>query len=215
MPPKSISLLYTTARHAVIDDVIGRWFDEGHEAIEMILVTDEPVTYQRNHPNVRHVINAGRRDCVTGWNLAALHSVGDILIQVSDDLFPPPGWAKSIRGMIEQLSQVRPDVVLNLLDERKILFSVFHPVMTRSAYEKLNVIYPPDFESMYCDNWFCAYHRKYSCYGEGHEVFWHHRHRTTHAVEIDDVTRLHESSERYVRGRETFAKYVREHGLSV
>jgi len=215
MSLRSISLLYTSARPNQIADTIQRWFQEGSDGIEMVLVTDEPVNLPISHPHLRHYINHGRRDCVTGWNLAAAHSVGDILIQVSDDLYPPQGWAQFIRNMIDQLSQTRPDVVLNLHDERQADFAVFHPVLTRQAYQKLNVLYPPDFESMFCDNWFCGYHRAYSHYAATNFVFWHHRHRTTHAVEIDDVTRRHESDERFVRGRETLMKYIKEHDIPV
>ncbi len=210
---RSISLLYTTARPQVISKVIERWFAEDPQEIDMIVVTDDPFHGDVAHPSVRFVVNSGRRDAVTGWNLAAQLSAGDILIQVSDDLFPPLKWAETIRSMIDQLVEIRSDVVLNLLDERRDQRAVFHPILTRAAFDKLSYLYPPDFESMFSDNWFCAYHKKYSCYACSNEIFWHHRHRTTHEVEIDDVMLAHESPERFEKGKETFKKYIREHDL--
>lgn len=209
----ALSLLYTTARPHLIEDVIDRWFAGGAPNAEMVVVTDDPFPSAADRPGVRFVTNTGRRDCVTGWNLAARNAGGEIFVQVSDDLFPPAGWHEAMRRIVSDLMQQRRDVVLNLLDERQQLDAVFHPVLTRAAYEKLPSLYPPDFESMFSDNWFCAYHKKYSLYAVSDAVFWHHRHRTTHEVAIDDVMLIHESAERYERGRATFLKYVREHAL--
>jgi hypothetical protein len=66
---------------------------------------------------------------------------------------------------------------------------------------------------MFCDDWFTAYHKKYSQFGVSRERFWSHMHRTTHKVSVDDVMRRHESPERYARGRAVFEKYIVEHAL--
>lgn len=213
MIDRSISLLYTTARPHLTNDVVYRWMSDQDNLIEMVIVTDDPVEHTLDHANVRHVHNGGRRDSVTGWNLAAQHSKNDILIVVSDDLFPPSNWHTIIRHAVDNCSQVRHNVVLNLLDERQVTNAVFHPVLTRAAYLTASYIYPPDFKSMYCDNWFCEYHQKYSNYYTSRNVFWHHRHRTTHPVAIDDVMRAHESPARYEEGKETLLKYRHEHLL--
>jgi len=213
MPSKSISLLYTTARTHLIDEVVNRWLPSKKNSVEMIIVTDDPIDCTDIRPDVHYAVNTGKRDCVTGWNLAAKQSTGHILVQVSDDLFPPDGWENAIPTMINQMLDVRKDIVLNLLDNRQIKNAVYHPVLTRESYDKLKYIYPPDFESMYCDNWFFLYHRKYSYYAVSNGVFWEHKHRTTHSVEIDHVMRAHESSERYLNGRETLQKYIGLHNL--
>jgi hypothetical protein len=212
-----ISLLYTTARPQVIDEVVDRWFRGDSTNIDMVVVTDDPYEPPHRRWPVRYFKNDGRRDCVTGWNLAAQHAIGDIFIQVSDDLFPPVGWESAIRQKISRLIEAtqRKDIVLNLLDERRQQTAVYHPVLTKSAYEKTACLYPPDFQSMFCDNWFFLYHRQYSVYEAGTDVFWHHKHRTTHPVEIDEVTRIHEGADRYQNGRATLKKYVVEHKLKI
>jgi hypothetical protein len=214
MPIQPISLLYTTARPHLIPQVVQRWLGDHPAEVEMVLVTDDPLDCEIDHPDVRAIVNRGRRDCVTGWNLAARHAAGEILVQVSDDLFPPPAWAQSIREVIGRLTPRRNDIALNLLDERKMTNSVYHPVLTRAAYERLYYIYPPEFESMFADNWFYLYHSRYSLYVVSNDVFWSHHHRTTHDVPIDEVTLNHENLERYSHGMETLYKYIREHRLS-
>lgn len=215
MDKTKISLLYTTARPHLIDEVINRWFQGDGVEIEMVVVTDDPYAAAVSSFNVKFLRNEGRRDCVTGWNLAAKNSTGEILIQVSDDLFPPANWDSRIRSIISNVRATlkRSDVVVNLLDERKEKNAVFHPVLTRSAYERTLFLYPPEFQSMYCDNWFCFYHRKYSAYAVSESVFWHHNHRTTHKVEIDEVMKTHESPERFSRGREVLESYIVKHKL--
>ncbi len=210
------SLLYTTARPHLIPEVVDRWLArvECLTGVEMVIVTDEP--FRSTTPfadQVRLLVNGGRRDCVTGWNLAAANAVGDVFVQVSDDLHPPKHWDKAMREVIDQFMDQRPDVVLNLLDERLMASAIFHPVLTRAAYDKVGFLYPPDFESMFCDNWFTAFHGKYSLCMASKRQFWSHVHRTTHAVAVDDVMVRHESRERYERGRKTLEKYIRLHEL--
>ena len=209
-----ISLLYTTARPHLINEVINRWQDSAKNpsTLEWVLVTDDPYTHAPR-TNVKFIVNTGRRDCVTGWNLAAANANGDVFVQVSDDLFPPPNWDEKITREVSRLTEKRPDVVLNLLDDRKNTTAVFHPVLTRASYEKLGYLYPPEFESMYCDNWFHAYHSKYSLYAVSQEQFWVHVHRTTHNVIRDSVMLKHESEERYQRGKQVLEKYIKIHQL--
>ncbi|MGA0856805.1 MAG: hypothetical protein ACO3P3_01350 [Candidatus Nanopelagicales bacterium] len=205
-----VSLLYTTARPHLIEDVLERWQLSIHHRLEMIVVTDDIYQPTKIRSNVRYITNNGARNCVTGWNLAAQNAWGDIFIQVSDDLFPPDNWLQNIREAIISLANKhsRSDIALNLLDDRLERAAVFHPVLTRSAYDKTRYLYPPDFESMACDRWFYKYHFKYSLFAESDEQFWTHIHRITHNVEVDDVMRIHESEERYVQGRITLQKYI-------
>ena len=203
----SISLLYTTARPHLIEEVVQRWMDRSVDLVEMIVVTDDYVDRAVVRPNIRFVVNSGRRDCVTGWNLAARHARNNIFIQVSDDLYPPSDWHATIRRVVLKVGNARQDVVLNLLDERRFADAVFHPIMTRAAYETASYLYPPDFRSMYCDYWFCEFHKKNSNYHASTRVFWHHRHHVTHAVTIDDVARVHESKSRFLEGKKTLQRY--------
>lgn len=213
MAVKVISLLYTTARPGLIEKVRERWFAEADNDVEMIIVTDSPYTPPQDSHGVCHLVNDGPQNCVTGWNVAADAACGEIFVQVSDDLIPPVGWARGIRDRVNKMHRERPDVALNLLDQICALRRVHHPVLTRECYQKTGYLYPEDFESMFCDNWFYAYHRKHSHFAASEAPFWVHEHRTTHAVRPDAVMMRHESPERYERGKRTYLKYVQEQGL--
>ncbi len=196
----------------MILNVLGTWKERtlNWDDIEVILVTDDP--FSGDFPNMQSFVNTGRRDCVTGWNLAAGKASGDMFVQVSDDLLPPQNWdhtLTAIAGDAEYYS-------LHLPDERGLLDCVFHPVISRSVYEHFGYLYPPAFKSMFCDNWLFYAHR-HAGYLRQIQVgnFWNHIHRTTHNVEIDDVLMRHESTDRYAEGREIIVTELAKLGIKI
>ncbi len=194
-----ISLLYTTARPWLIPEIAARW--RGSD-IELIVVTDEPVTHQDGYA---YFVNSGPRNCVAGWNLAASKSTGDILVQVSDDTYPPEHWAERIRAFLER----RTEAVLNLLDEDRGTVQCHHPVLTRAAYLKAGCMYPSEFESLWCDNWFHEFHRRHNRYYQSSNVFW----AGTHSGAIQDrVAEAHCNGVRHSRGREVCHRLVARMG---
>jgi hypothetical protein len=204
------SLLYTTARPKLIPSVIARWLTSLHTSdLEMIIVTDSDYDDSSIYKNVDFFVNSGNKDCVTGWNLCAKLASGDIFIQISDDLFPPDNWDQFILSTILLNGGVTEKIALNLLDERICRDAVYHPVLTRDCFIATGYLYPDDFQSMFCDNWFFLYHSKYSKLIESNGVFWRHKHRTVYSdVLIDEVTVKHESQSRYNTGKETLNKYI-------
>ncbi|MEM1113645.1 MAG: glycosyltransferase family A protein [Pseudomonadota bacterium] len=207
-----ISLLYTTARPYLIQPVLDVWRERARDwdQIEVVLVTDDPLDI--DYPRLRYQHNSGRRDCVTGWNLAASLAQGSTFVQVSDDLFPPPEWDEAIRGFVEG----KQAVSLLLPDERGSVPAVFHPVLTRGAYEHFGYLYPPDFRSMFCDVWFYHAHLQAGfLLGMKGDAFWHHRHRSTYDLQEDDVTRVHESDERYAEGRKVLRREAKKLGILI
>lgn len=204
------SLLYTTARPALIPSVIARWLASLHNSeLEIIVVTDCEYEDYKVYKSIKFYVNNGNKDCVTGWNMCAKFASGDIFIQISDDLFPPDNWDYFIIQTILLNGGVNQKLVLNLLDERKCRDAVYHPVLTKNCYMTTGYLYPHDFQSMFCDNWFFLFHSKYSKLIESDDVFWIHKHRTTHAdVRVDEVTINHESQSRYETGKEILIKYV-------
>ena len=210
-----ISLLFTTARQNLIERVRERWLKNltKLDDVEMIIVTDTGYRDNGRHRSrCKYYTNTGRRDCVTGWNLAAKHATGDVFIQVSDDLYPPHDWCPKIRQIVQTINA--PLLVLNLLDDRLCKTCIFHPIITRDVYDRLGYFYPPDFQSMFCDNWLFLYASKYCSLVHSEKFFWEHKHRTTHkTLTIDKVTLEHESKNRYEAGRRTLERLIIEQEL--
>lgn len=209
---RKISLLYTSARPTLIMDLLIRWRSrcENWEAIEVIVVTDEIYTQRFENMTWHH--NTGRHDCVTGWNLAASKATGDMMVQVSDDLSPPKNWDRKLWEFAGDASHF----TLQLPDERGLPNVVYHPVVSRRVYEHFGYLYPPDFRSMFCDNWLFAAHAQKGFLRRVHlNEFWLHRHRTTHNVAVDDVMRRHESEERYEHGLKVLANELRALGMAL
>lgn len=205
-----ISLVYTTARPGIAGEHLRRWHQAADkpDETEVIITVDEPHSIDSPFRKTKVVVNTGRRDCVTGWNLACQYATGDIFIQVSDDLFPPQHWDSMLDGLIPPLT------ALHISDERGFVTAVFHPVLHRSCWEHFGFLYPPEFESMYCDVWlYWAYSRaKFLRRVDPGHLRFTHVHRTTHDVEWDDVLRRHESVERYARGKAILDRLIEEAG---
>jgi hypothetical protein len=207
-----ISLLYSSARPHLVLGVLAEWQQRAAnwDAVEVVLVTDEP--FDGSFPNTTACVNTGRRDAVTGWNLAASKATGDMFVQVSDDLLPPQNWdtaLMTLAGDHEYFS-------LQLADERGLPECVLHPVISRRVYEHFGYLYPPAFKSMYCDNWLFLAHRQAGFLRRfGGPPFWNHTHRTTHKVEVDDVLLRHESLQRYAHGRDTLVKEAAKLGIEI
>ncbi len=207
-----ISLLYTSARPHLILDVLEIWKERTNnwENVEVILVTDN--SFDGHFQNMTSYVNSGRQDCVTGWNLAASKGSGDMFVQVSDDLTPPKNWDSKLVSIGRDLQYFS----FQLPDERGFPECVFHPVISRTVYEHFGYLYPPDFKSMFCDNWLFIAHRHAGFLRRVTiERFWSHRHRTTHDIEIDEVLMRHESVERYAEGREILIRELAKLGISV
>src|ERR1700677_4660604 len=68
------------------------------ESVEYILCVDARWGFDKNNTPIstgsylKVVWNEGRKCMVDGFNTAAKASTGQILILVSDDMFPPEGW---------------------------------------------------------------------------------------------------------------------------
>lgn len=169
--------------------------------VELLVVTDAPVAKPYQHPACHYLTNTGSANCVAGWNTAAFHATGDVFVQVSDDLVPPANWANRIRQWLHD----KPMGVLNLLDCDQARTKCHHPVLTAKAYRAVNTLYPPEFESLWCDDWFHAYHSRFSDYYTSDLVFWSH---TTSGSLRDDVAARHASLQRHLAGQKLYNDLV-------
>jgi hypothetical protein len=99
----------------------------------------------------RVVENRGRRCNVDGWNAAAEASTGDLLIQVADDVRPPPKWDRLLLREMPADHKTRDYVlVLPGLNGWQR-----HAFMSRTRYLRRGYMLYPGYESIYSDDdWF-------------------------------------------------------------
>jgi cellulose synthase/poly-beta-1,6-N-acetylglucosamine synthase-like glycosyltransferase len=131
----------------------------GPVTMEVILSLDNSdpsiASYQSNYFKsiLRHntiILKNDNDSVVQAANHAAKASMGDVLVYVSDDFFPPINWAKSLVKEFE--NETRP--LLLKVDDCLQKFSarvLTIPIMNRSLYEKLGYFFHPEYKSMWVD----------------------------------------------------------------
>ncbi len=100
------------------------------------------------HP---HIVTTPGLGCIGAWNLAASHSTGDILVQLSDDWLPVPGWD---RLFAERLAPVRRSSVLRISDGHRSDDLLCMAILTRSRMKQQGWFLPPAYTGVYSDDEF-------------------------------------------------------------
>lgn len=142
--------------------------------------------------------------CVKGWNLAAKHSSGRILIAISDDFFPLRNWDSRILSVGGPSWTNDPHVLM--VNDGYVQDLCTLAIVTRPWYEKLGYLFNPEYTSMYCDT-----ELTYHALQEGalikalHLVFPHH-HPDNGMRPRDNVDLVHSNSDRYHTGKVIFER---------
>ena len=149
-------------------------------------------------PLTRVFLNHGRPCCIDGWNLAARKARGDILIQCSDDLHPPPRWDIDIRN---RLGDGEKPGVLAISDGFTAgLHFLPHAVLTRGYYNEFGYVFHDAYWSMWSDNEFSAVAHRKGVVMDGLEIHFNHSHGQIH----DEVRSRHESPAFHGTGQQVF-----------
>jgi hypothetical protein len=131
-------------------------------------------------------LNRGRPCCVDGWNLAARKARGEILIQCSDDLHPPPRWDVAIR---EKLGMGERAAVLAVSDGLTARLDFLpHAIVTRRYYGELGYLFHDGYWSMFSDNEFSRVAHARKVVVDGLDIAFTHTNGQIH----DDVRARHE-----------------------
>jgi len=154
-----ISLLHATRgriRMAVATRL--KWLETAADpdAIEHIFALD--IDDQESMPLTvhHHVFVTGEGGPVSAWNAAASISKGEVLVQLSDDFMPFPGWDKAI---LEAIGDTSKPAVLAVSDGNRTDDLLCMAILTRARYSQQGYLFHPDFFSMHSDDWFseCAF----------------------------------------------------------
>jgi hypothetical protein len=148
-----ISLLHATrGRPAMAWKTRMEWLRsaENPDAIEHIFAIDADDHGSFLLANTRSVIVRG------DGGPAAQSSSGSVLVQLSDDWQPFPGWDTAI---LNAIGNTEPPTVLAVNDGHRKDDLLCMAILTRSRYVQQGYMFHPEFFSMFSDNWFshCAF----------------------------------------------------------
>jgi hypothetical protein len=184
-PPTTISLLHATFhRSGGLTPVIDAWLNSAHAAsrIEYVIAADDDdaeAAAAAADPRVRLVVNSPDptwSTAVRNWNAAARTCVGDLLVVIADDLFPPPLWDSELDRICSSLDPLSDAFAIKVQDSddpHDVLMR--HPVVSRRFVE-LHGLFDPGFTGVYCDNDITLRAFWYRGIVDGRRLRWDHRH---------------------------------------
>ncbi len=199
-----ISLLHATrGRPNQASKCRKAWHDlaEHPEQVEHIFAFDEDDKDSHVLARFHHVVMPAGGGCVAAWNVASLVSLGDVLIQVSDDWTPPPMWDRLILERLGDLSEPRVLAVSDGSRNDKLLCMA---ICSRGYYCQDFFLFHPDFTGVYSDNWFTqtAYARGQVI--EARDIVFQHKHPAFDTAPMDATYAAQNSPERYAQGKAVY-----------
>jgi glycosyltransferase involved in cell wall biosynthesis len=121
------------------------------DAIEHIFGIDADDASSFMLTATRHVVSWPNEGPIGAWNAAAKASSGQILVQLSDDWEPFPGWDLAI---LEAVGDTSKPAVLAVSDGHRKDDLLCMAILTRARYKQQGYLFHPEFFSMFSDNWF-------------------------------------------------------------
>lgn len=155
------------------------------------------------HDRVK-IIQSPATNMVQATNAGAEQTFGEIIILMSDDMFPPWHWDELLDGEFTERTPTVLQVHDGIRDDIVTL-----PIMNRQAYLKLGYIYHPNYLSMFADNDLAETAKAHGMYKRS-EVRFVHKHYTA-GLSANDATYKHENSSiKYTHGQRVFELRKRE-----
>lgn len=201
-----ISLLHAT-RGRPQAAVVARklWFDlaENPEAIEHVFAFDTDDADSHCLRRFHHVELPPGGGCVAAWNAAAAASIGNVLIQLSDDWIPVQGWDTQILARIGDVKQPR---VLAISDGHRTDDLLCMAICTRAYYGQDCFLFHTEFTGVYSDNWFTelAYARGQVI--QARDIVFEHRHPIFTGKPMDATHAAQNAPDRYAHGKAVLDK---------
>ncbi len=151
-----------------------------------------------------HVMTEDGRGCVGAWNLAAEASTGSILVQLSDDWLPVPGWDEEFR---RRLRDPRDPGVLRISDGHRRDDLLCMAIMTRARMKQQGHFFHPNYLGVYSDDEFSFRAYQDGVVIDARDMIVTHDHPSFNAEIVHDETyRIQNSIKRDKHGRKVFLK---------
>ena len=208
----TISLIHATrGRPAQAAQCRNQWLNlaanpERIEHIACVDEDDEPTL--RLAKQFKHVIGTAK-SCVASWNQGAEIASGDLLVQLSDDWIPVPGWDTKLVSEIEGAGETLNDeLVIAISDGHRTDDLLCMAICTRARWEKQGrELFSPEYESVFSDNEFS--HRAWRdgvVIDARARITFTHAHPAFNAAPMDATYAHNNQKARYERGAETFKR---------
>ena len=155
-----------------------------------------------------HVVSDGK-SCVAAWNLGAAYSSGDLIVQLSDDWVPVPGWDAKLAAAIERAGKTPKDrFVVAVGDGTRTDDLLCMAICSRARWRAQGrQLFSPEYESVYSDNEFA--HRAWRddvVIDAREEIVFEHLHPAFGKAAMDETYAHNNKRERYERGEATFKR---------
>lgn len=182
------------------------WLRMAHnpDAIEHIFGVDSDDPESFLLLAARAVVVRGNGGPVDAWNECAKFAKGEILIQLSDDFAPFPGWDTAV---IDAIGDASKPAVLAVSDGNRADDLLCMAILTRTRYQEQGFMFHPEFFSMFSDNWFseCAF-RDGVVIDARDRITFEHLHPAFGKAEMDATYARSNASANYQAGRGLFTR---------
>lgn len=202
------SLAYTSVRPEFIQKVIQDWIGKAAkpEQVEIVVCVDadKPATHTvaSGISGVKVVINSGPKNCVAGWNTAAEHTTGQVIIAVADDFSPPDRWDEKLLSLTPSDWILRDHVIH--VEDGYVHDLIVLPIITRVRYEKFGYLLYPGYRSLFSDTELTAVAYRDSVVIRAKHLLFEHIHPDCGKRPRDAADLVHASKERWNFGEMLF-----------
>jgi hypothetical protein len=222
---RGFSVLHATRRGKLAVDKMYLWLTlaERAGAIEWIFAVDEEDVETREAlKGYRTVVvprgtNGGP---VAAWNEAAKAATGKVLIQMSDDWFPPGAWDAMLFQKLAD--KIDDEAVLRISDGHRNDDLMCMAILTKKYYDRYGYVFDPAYFSMFSDNHFTLQAQQDGVIIDGSEIVFQHTHPLfdPNAYEngklkedaLDAVYKRSNDPKNYTDGLSTFQKFQAKKG---
>lgn len=206
-PPPDISLLHATrGRPSAAIACRRRFYDTADHPgqIEHIFGIDADDRDSQRWLKSFRCVTGDQPTCVAAWNAAADAAQGDILVQLSDDWLPFPGWDTALLTAIGDRDPITEEFVVAVSDGHRTDQLLCMAICSTHRHRVQGHLFAPEYESMFSDNEFT--HRAYrdGVVIEARHLVFEHMHPAFGKGQFDETYQRQNAPEKYQRGEAAF-----------
>jgi hypothetical protein len=215
---RTFSVLHATRRGKKALDAMYFWLSVAANAgsIEWIFAVDEDDTETREAlKGYRTVVVPPNKGPVAAWNAAAKEATGKVLIQMSDDWFPPMAWDQMIFERFGD--RINDEAVLKISDGHRKDDLMCMAILTKKYYDSYGYVFHPEYFSMYSDNEFTWQAQRDGVIIDASDIVLKHAHPLFNPEnyvngqfdesKMDDTYKRSNAQENYRKGLEIFERH--------